>query len=199
MPLYDYACAACGRRFEVIHGVHDEGPATCPLCGEGPVRKAITAASVHYKGSGWAKKERRAAVKTAASSGGGEDGGSEKGSPASESDAAKESEPSSDRSDATPPLADDACAQRGIEGFAIATETGLVERRSALEDPRAGRRLTDALRRGLDHVVRGAGHPGPPRTSTSRHRQSAAGRASAGSRASSWAVDAMFAAVRSGR
>ena len=32
------------------------------LCGGGPVRKAITAAAVHFKGSGWAKKERRATV-----------------------------------------------------------------------------------------------------------------------------------------
>ncbi len=67
MPVYDYDCAACGRRFEVIHGVHAEGPTSCPLCGEGPVRKAVTAAAVHYRGSGWAKKERRsAAAKTSA-------------------------------------------------------------------------------------------------------------------------------------
>src|SRR6476659_6663056 len=68
MPVYDYDCAACGRRFEVIHGVHAEGPTSCPLCGNGPVRKAVTAAAVHYRGSGWAKKERRsAAAKTSAS------------------------------------------------------------------------------------------------------------------------------------
>ena len=60
MPLYDYDCAACGRRVEVVHGVHAPGPTHCPNCGSGPLRKAITAAAVHYKGSGWAKKERRA-------------------------------------------------------------------------------------------------------------------------------------------
>ena len=43
-------------RFEVIHGVHAEGPTSCPLCGEGPVRKAVTAAAVHYRGSGWAEE-----------------------------------------------------------------------------------------------------------------------------------------------
>jgi putative FmdB family regulatory protein len=61
MPAYDYDCAACGRRFEVVHGVHVDGPTTCPLCGKGPVRKAISAPAVHFKGSGWAKKERHAA------------------------------------------------------------------------------------------------------------------------------------------
>lgn len=68
MPLYDYDCAACGRRFELIHGVHAEPPTACPLCGAGPIRKAIVAAAVHYKGSGWAKKERRVASRTGGSS-----------------------------------------------------------------------------------------------------------------------------------
>jgi len=66
MPTYDYECAACRRRFEVVHGVHADGPTTCPLCGKGPVRKVITAANVHYKGSGWAKKERRSTATAAA-------------------------------------------------------------------------------------------------------------------------------------
>jgi putative FmdB family regulatory protein len=67
VPLYDYVCAACGRRFEVIHGLHDDPPTSCPLCGKGPVRKAFAAPAIHFKGSGWAKKERRAAKAGAAS------------------------------------------------------------------------------------------------------------------------------------
>ena len=72
MPAYDYDCAACGRRFEVTHGVHVDSPSSCPLCGSGPVRKAITAAAIHYKGSGWAKKERRATASPATSKSAGE-------------------------------------------------------------------------------------------------------------------------------
>lgn len=64
MPLYDYDCSACGRRFEVIHGVDADPPASCPLCGSGPVRKAFAAPAVHFKGSGWAKKERRSAARS---------------------------------------------------------------------------------------------------------------------------------------
>ena len=89
MPTYDYECAACGRRFEVIHGVHAEGPTSCPLCGKGPVRKVITAANVHYKGSGWAKKERRSTVGSGSSKSGGDDSGSDD---TSKSDAAASSE-----------------------------------------------------------------------------------------------------------
>ncbi len=59
MPIYDYACSACGHRFEAIHGVHDAGPATCPTCGSGPVKKAFAAPAVLFKGSGWAKVDRR--------------------------------------------------------------------------------------------------------------------------------------------
>ena len=59
MPLYDYICAACGRRFEVIHGVNDPAPEACPLCGSGPIRKAFAPPTIVFKGSGWAKKERR--------------------------------------------------------------------------------------------------------------------------------------------
>ncbi len=55
MPRYDYACAACGRRFEVVHGISEDGPTSCPLCGEGPVRKAFAPPAIHFKGSGWAK------------------------------------------------------------------------------------------------------------------------------------------------
>ena len=84
MPAYDYDCAACGRRFEVVHGVHVDGPTTCPLCGKGPVRKAISAPAIHYKGSGWAKKERRATAtpgtaKSSAESGSSEEAGSKAG------------------------------------------------------------------------------------------------------------------------
>ncbi len=59
MPIYDYICGACAHRFEVIHGVHALGPEACPVCGEGPVTKALVAPTIHFKGSGWAKKERQ--------------------------------------------------------------------------------------------------------------------------------------------
>jgi putative FmdB family regulatory protein len=67
VPRYDYDCAACGQRFEVMHGVHADPPTDCPLCGKGPVRKAISAPTVHFKGSGWAKKERHASARSSSS------------------------------------------------------------------------------------------------------------------------------------
>ena len=61
MPVYDYVCPN-GHRIEVMHGVSAEGPAKCPVCGAAPMRKAFTAPAVHFKGSGWAKKDRRSSV-----------------------------------------------------------------------------------------------------------------------------------------
>ena len=62
MPIYDYTCSACGHLTEVLHGIYDLGPRFCPECGaEGTMRKGVTAPAVHFKGTGWAKKDRSSA------------------------------------------------------------------------------------------------------------------------------------------
>lgn len=94
MPTYDYACAACGHQFEAVHGVHGLGPEACPSCGSGPVRKMIAAPTVVFKGSGWAKMDRRAtssaakSSKTATDDAGGKSGTGEGGSKTSDAGAA---------------------------------------------------------------------------------------------------------------
>jgi putative FmdB family regulatory protein len=65
MPTYDYICPN-GHRFEVIHPVSAAGPDACPICGAAPVRKAFSAPTIHFKGSGWAKKDRSASSRSAA-------------------------------------------------------------------------------------------------------------------------------------
>ena len=61
MPIHDYTCARCGHLIEVIHGIHEGGPRFCPSCGaEGTMRRGFSAPAVHFKGSGWAKKDRSA-------------------------------------------------------------------------------------------------------------------------------------------
>lgn len=59
MPIYDYLCSNCGQTTEVIHRIDAPGPRFCPACGaEGTLRKAFATPAVHFKGSGWAKKDR---------------------------------------------------------------------------------------------------------------------------------------------
>ena len=60
MPIYEYACRSCGRRVEVIHGINDPGPTACEACG-GQMAKRLSLPSIVFKGSGWAKKDARAA------------------------------------------------------------------------------------------------------------------------------------------
>ena len=63
MPTYDYLCPN-GHRFEVIHSVIADGPSICPICGAAPVRKAFTAPTIHFKGTGWAKKDRSSTARS---------------------------------------------------------------------------------------------------------------------------------------
>jgi putative FmdB family regulatory protein len=67
MPLYEYECDACGRRFEVIQKMSDPVVETCPTCA-GRVHKLQSAPAFQFKGSGWyvtdyAKKDQPAAAK----------------------------------------------------------------------------------------------------------------------------------------
>ena len=58
MPFYDYLCAKCGATVEVLHGIDDQKARTHEGCG-GTLERQFSAASVHFKGSGWAKLDRR--------------------------------------------------------------------------------------------------------------------------------------------
>ena len=59
MPIYDYLCSSCGQTTEVIHGIDAPIPRFCPACGaDGTLRKTFATPAVHFKGSGWAKKDR---------------------------------------------------------------------------------------------------------------------------------------------
>ncbi len=59
MPIYEYACTACDHRVDILLGINDPGPHFCPSCGEeGTMRKLFAPPTIHYKGSGWAKKDR---------------------------------------------------------------------------------------------------------------------------------------------
>jgi putative FmdB family regulatory protein len=58
MPFYDYLCAKCGATVEVLHGIDEQQARTHEECG-GTLERQFSAASVHFKGSGWAKLDRR--------------------------------------------------------------------------------------------------------------------------------------------
>ena len=84
MPTYDYVCSNCGRTSEIVHSINGSPPAACPACGAvGTLRKAFNPPTIHFKGSGWAKKDRSsghsrpARAESASTNGTGSDGSSE--------------------------------------------------------------------------------------------------------------------------
>ena len=52
MPIYEYKCPN-GHLVEVIHGMTEEGPTVCEVCGAGPLQRVLHPVAVHYKGSGF--------------------------------------------------------------------------------------------------------------------------------------------------
>jgi putative FmdB family regulatory protein len=52
MPLYEYKCHSCGKKFEVIQKFSDEPLTRHEECG-GDVEKLISAPAFHFKGTGW--------------------------------------------------------------------------------------------------------------------------------------------------
>jgi putative FmdB family regulatory protein len=52
MPLYEYECDACGKRFEVIQKFSEIAD-TCAECGKGPVHRLASSPAIQFKGSGW--------------------------------------------------------------------------------------------------------------------------------------------------
>lgn len=54
MPIYAFACAACGHHFDKLQKLSDADPAACPACGaEGQVHRQLTAPQFRLAGGGW--------------------------------------------------------------------------------------------------------------------------------------------------
>lgn len=53
MPIYEYACAACGHEFEEWQKMSDAPVRTCPKCKKKKVERLISRTAFQLKGSGW--------------------------------------------------------------------------------------------------------------------------------------------------
>jgi putative FmdB family regulatory protein len=93
MPIYEYECGACGETHEFIQKFSEGPKRKCPSCGKQRLRKLMSAAAFHLKGTGWYVTDFR-------------DGGKKKGDDASSS--ASGSSASSDSSSASDNASDNA-------------------------------------------------------------------------------------------
>lgn len=53
MPIYEYACAACGQEVEIWQKISEKPKKVCPSCGARRLERLISHTSFQLKGSGW--------------------------------------------------------------------------------------------------------------------------------------------------
>jgi putative FmdB family regulatory protein len=78
MPIYEYACDACGHHLEVMQSIKDAPLTQCPKCKKKKLQKLISAAGFQLKGTGWYVTDFRDKGKPAAKDKKDEAGGSSK-------------------------------------------------------------------------------------------------------------------------
>lgn len=52
MPIYEFECDDCGKRFDRLQKLSDPDPDTCPHCGK-HVHRCVTAPAFRLAGTGW--------------------------------------------------------------------------------------------------------------------------------------------------
>lgn len=97
MPTYQYACTACGHRFEAVQSFTDASLSECPEC-SGKLRKLFGSVGVVFKGPGFYRTDSRADGKKAAASTTSETKSSDSKSSESKSSESKSSESTSSSS-----------------------------------------------------------------------------------------------------
>ncbi|NGX15251.1 zinc ribbon domain-containing protein [Wenzhouxiangella sp. XN24] len=53
MPIYEYACAACGHQLDALQRLADAPLVDCPACGAPQLKRQMSAPSFRLKGGGW--------------------------------------------------------------------------------------------------------------------------------------------------
>ena len=48
MPIYEFECGECGKRFDRLQKLSDPDPTDCPACSKPAVRRRVTALSRAY-------------------------------------------------------------------------------------------------------------------------------------------------------
>ncbi len=65
MPIYEYACDACGKKTEIIQGMNERPLRACPHCGEKKLKKLMSVPAIQFKGSGFHITDYASADRTA--------------------------------------------------------------------------------------------------------------------------------------
>ena len=102
MPIYEYECGACGERREFIQKFSDSPKRKCPECGALKLKRLMSAAAFHLKGSGWYVTDfRDKGKKKGDDKSTGKDGGVDGGKDSAKASAGKSTDKSTDKSTST--------------------------------------------------------------------------------------------------
>lgn len=52
MPIYEYVCNDCGKKFELIENFHNDTEKECEYC-SGKAKRVVSQSSFVLKGTGW--------------------------------------------------------------------------------------------------------------------------------------------------
>lgn len=78
MPIYEYACTACGHQLDALQKLADAPLVDCPACGAPQLKRQMSAPSFRLKGGGWYetdfKNDKRRNIAESDSKGGGAEG-----------------------------------------------------------------------------------------------------------------------------
>jgi putative FmdB family regulatory protein len=104
MPIYAYACGACGFKKDVLQKLSDAPLTDCPSCGQPQFSKQLTAPGFVLKGSGWYATDFREGQKKPAetTAGSGSDAASSGSTGASDASAPASAAPTTGSTAAAP-------------------------------------------------------------------------------------------------
>ena len=106
MPIYEYECGDCGERREFIQKFSDSPKRKCPECGALKLKRLMSAAAFHLKGSGWyvtdfRDKGKKKGDDKSTGKDGGMDGGKDSTKGNTKDSAAKSTDKGTDKSTST--------------------------------------------------------------------------------------------------
>ncbi|HSF71475.1 MAG TPA: zinc ribbon domain-containing protein [Methylotenera sp.] len=53
MPIYDFECASCGFKAELLRKISEPSQTVCPQCAKATFAKMLSAPSFQLNGTGW--------------------------------------------------------------------------------------------------------------------------------------------------
>jgi putative FmdB family regulatory protein len=69
MPIYEYECLDCGKRFEIFQKMSEEPLKECKVC-KGRLNRLISQCSFQLKGTGWYVTDYKSPASSAKGNGG---------------------------------------------------------------------------------------------------------------------------------